>query len=89
MTNYNAKNIFGLSNRELEVAELIAEGYSNKEIACFLCIETSSVKQHIRNIYEKLQIPRKDKTCSSVHRVLAALKLLEAFGRLKQKVIKS
>lgn len=88
MTNYNPKNIYGLSDRELEVAELLAEGFSNTEISGLLFIEKTSVKQHIRNIYEKLQIPRKDKTCSSVHRVLAALKLLEAFGRLKQKVIK-
>jgi DNA-binding NarL/FixJ family response regulator len=42
-----------LSSRELEVAELIAEGLSNKEIARRLCISLGTVKDHVHRILEK------------------------------------
>ena len=42
-----------LSRREREVAELVATGLSNKAIADRLCIATSTVKDHIHNIFEK------------------------------------
>jgi LuxR family maltose regulon positive regulatory protein len=43
-----------LSERELEVLELIAEGLSNREIAGRLLISLSTVKGHTANIYGKL-----------------------------------
>ncbi len=43
-----------LSERELEVLRLIANGCSNKEIAKDLCIGVSTVKKHINHIYDKL-----------------------------------
>ena len=43
-----------LSEREIEVLRLIAEGYSNAEIAAKLYIAGGTVKRHINNIYGKL-----------------------------------
>ena len=43
-----------LSERELEVLGLIAEGLSNREIAARLLISLSTVKGHTANIYGKL-----------------------------------
>ena len=43
-----------LSNREREVFQLIAEGFSTKQITETLCISTSTVKSHRANIMEKL-----------------------------------
>jgi LuxR family maltose regulon positive regulatory protein len=43
-----------LSEREIEVLRLIAEGYANAEIARKLYIATGTVKRHINNIYGKL-----------------------------------
>ncbi len=43
-----------LSEREIEVLRLIAEGYANAEIAGKLYIATGTVKRHINNIYGKL-----------------------------------
>jgi len=43
-----------LSTRELEVAELIAAGRSNKEIATALVISEPTVKKHVGHILEKL-----------------------------------
>ena len=43
-----------LSERELEVLQLIAEGLTNQEIACRLFLTLNTVKVHTRNIYGKL-----------------------------------
>lgn len=43
-----------LSQRELEVLELINEGLANKEIATRLDVATTTIKAHIRNLYGKI-----------------------------------
>lgn len=45
-----------LSNREREVFQLLAEGYSTKQIAELLCVSISTVKTHRVNILEKLEL---------------------------------
>jgi two-component system NarL family response regulator len=45
-----------LSDRELEVLRLVARGMSNKDIAAELVIAENTVKNHVRNILEKLQL---------------------------------
>lgn len=44
----------GLSERELEVLRLIAQGLSNPEIASALCITENTVKGHVTRILDKL-----------------------------------
>jgi DNA-binding NarL/FixJ family response regulator len=46
----------GLSKREEEILSYLAKGYLYKEIAEFLFISVETVRTHIRNIYEKLQV---------------------------------
>src|SRR5580700_6152393 len=45
-----------LTNREVEVARLVAQGLPNKRVAVRLGVEVGTVKIHLHNIYQKLQI---------------------------------
>ena len=45
-----------LTDRELQVLRLVARGSSNREIAKELFISDNTVKNHVRNILEKLQL---------------------------------
>jgi two-component system NarL family response regulator len=45
-----------LTVRELEVLKLVARGMANKDIAGELFISENTVKNHVRNILEKLQL---------------------------------
>jgi len=48
-----------LSKRELEILNLLARGYSNQEIAAKLFVSVSTVKTHIQNLFEKLDVKRR------------------------------
>ena len=45
-----------LSDRELEVLQLMAKGSANKQIAGDLSITESTVKTHVANIFQKLEV---------------------------------
>jgi len=48
-----------LSKRELEILGLLAHGHSNQEIAAKLFVSLSTVKTHIQNLFEKLDVKRR------------------------------
>lgn len=54
-----------LTSREIEVLELIAEGMINKEIAKHLYISEKTVKNHVSNIFKKLNVS--DRTQAAIY----------------------
>ena len=56
-----------LSERELEVLELIGEGLAKKEIASQLKISVTTVAYHVQHIYEKLEVPNAPAAVNRAH----------------------
>lgn len=52
----NLSDTTTLTTREMEVLELISKGYTNQQIAQNLVIEVGTVKNHVHNILEKLNV---------------------------------
>ena len=57
-----------LTGREQEVAQLVAAGLSNKEIARRLSLSEGTVKIHLHNIYGKLEVSNRTNLATLVHR---------------------
>ena len=49
-------NSYEINNREKEIIRLIAEGYSNKEIAAELYLSEGTVRKYLSSILDKLQL---------------------------------
>lgn len=62
------KKDYGLTGRETQILKLIAEGYSNNEIANQLYVSINTTKAHVANILQKLEVD---------DRLQAALKALK------------
>jgi two-component system response regulator DevR len=60
-------DIMGLSARETEVLQLIAEGLANKQIGVRLGLSEKTVKNHISRIFSKLDISAR--TQAAVHAI--------------------
>ena len=60
--SYTAKanDQYNLGERKTEVLILLARGYSNKKIACRLGVSAETVKTHLSEIYQILQISSRD-----------------------------
>jgi DNA-binding NarL/FixJ family response regulator len=59
---------YNLSKRENELLDMLAQGKRIKEIADELFIAVSTVRKHIRNIYEKLQVKSRTEALNKTHR---------------------
>jgi len=60
---------YDISSREFEVLQLMAKGYSNKEIADELFISINTVKTHTSNLFVKLNANRRTQAVSEARRL--------------------
>jgi NarL family two-component system response regulator LiaR len=58
-----------LSKRELEILALLAQGHSNQEIAGKLFVSLSTVKTHLQNLFEKLDVKRRTQAVEKARRL--------------------
>lgn len=63
---------YSLTERQLEIVELLTQGFSNKEIASQLHVSTNTVRTHMDNIFNKLNV-------SSRTAILHKLGLIDSF----------
>jgi DNA-binding CsgD family transcriptional regulator len=57
--NERAQASLGITEREREVLQLLADGRSNKEIASRLGLSPNTVKTHVARLFEKLRVARR------------------------------
>jgi DNA-binding CsgD family transcriptional regulator/tetratricopeptide (TPR) repeat protein len=62
-------DILGLTAREAEVLDLVARGYTNREIAATLIISTKTASVHVSHILHKLGVPNRQEAAAIAHRV--------------------
>lgn len=75
-----------LTNREQEVIELMAQGFSNKEIAKMLFISNTTLVCHVKSIYSKFRYS--EANCdgeTATMRTRVVLAWLKLNGRLIEK----
>jgi ATP/maltotriose-dependent transcriptional regulator MalT len=58
-----------LTKRELEILSLLAQGHSNQEIAATIFVSLSTVKTHLQNLFEKLEVKRRTQAIEKAKRL--------------------
>ncbi len=61
---------FGLTPRQEEVTLLVVRGLSNREIAEQLFIAEQTVKDHLRDIFEKAGVRRRSELAAKVFKLI-------------------
>jgi NarL family two-component system response regulator LiaR len=62
-------NKLRISNRELEVLQLMAEGLSNQEIAERLFVSLNTIKTHSSNLFIKMEVERRTQAVEKAKRL--------------------
>jgi DNA-binding NarL/FixJ family response regulator len=64
-----------LSQRELEVLQLLTKGRSNKEMAASLFVSEDTIKAHLKSLFSKLKV--KDRTEAAISAIRQGIVHLE------------
>jgi DNA-binding CsgD family transcriptional regulator len=66
---HGPQEILGLTAREAEVLNLLARGYTNREIAAVLVISVKTVSVHVSHILRKLGAPNRLEAAATIYRL--------------------
>lgn len=61
---------YNLSKREIEIIDLLSKGYNNREIASHLYVSINTVKSHLNNIYNKLDVNNRTAVLHKINQVI-------------------
>ena len=64
-SHHPAKN---LTPKEIEVLQLLKQGYLYKEVAQLQQVKIDTVKKHVKNIYKKLQVRNRMEAINKMYR---------------------
>jgi DNA-binding CsgD family transcriptional regulator len=67
--NEELMNELGISKRELEVLQLMADGLSNQEIAERLFVSLNTIKTHSSKVFEKMDVKRRTQAVEKAKRL--------------------
>jgi two-component system, NarL family, nitrate/nitrite response regulator NarL len=76
-----------LSRRELQIAHLIENGLTNKQIGRQLGIEAATVKNHVHNMCDKLQVHRRGEVAARIRAILRACVIFPAAASQARQVL--
>ena len=68
------ETLFNLTSQEFKVMEMVAKGYSNREITNELFIQPTTLKTHLIHIYQKLGFVDNSEIAGGTLRVRVVLK---------------
>jgi DNA-binding CsgD family transcriptional regulator len=71
LIKFNAVDTHRLTPREIQIAELVAQGLTNAEIGTALWIQENSVKQALKRMFRKLQVSSRAEMVALLHNVLS------------------
>lgn len=74
-----------ITAREMEIVALLDRGLSNKEIACLLGIEVSTVKNHVHNLLEKTQVSRRGEVAARLRHRIQGHPVRTATGAIEER----
>lgn len=67
--NRKEMEALGISERELEVLQLMSQGMSNQEIGASLFVSLNTVKTHAARIFEKLEVQRRTQAIEKAKKI--------------------
>ncbi|ARV61178.1 helix-turn-helix transcriptional regulator [Nostocales cyanobacterium HT-58-2] len=71
VTKFHAPDSNRLTPREIQIAELVAQGLTNAEIGATLWIQENSVKQALKRMFRKLEVSSRAEMVALLHNVLS------------------
>ncbi len=72
LIKFNALDTNRLTPREIQIAELVAQGLTNAEIGTALWIQENSVKQALKRMFRKLEVSSRAEMVALLHNVLSS-----------------